>query len=151
MKHGNESYFIVGEGLIRAPLFPLHLLRWIFSLFRSRNPYLAKGGDPGGRAGHEEDDDKPPVPKRRFCRLFDKGAQADDRALVALGSLMETESGGPNDNRDSNIPAGYTYLGQFIDQTASTVAGLTAGSDHSQHGRITPIYRRRAGTAPATD
>lgn len=28
---------------------------------------------------------------------------------------METETGVPQDSRHSNISAGYTYLGQFID------------------------------------
>lgn len=115
MKHGRESYYILGEGLITGRLFPLGLLRWIFSLFYRDNP-INPSGENYAPPPHEcDDDDDVPTPTRRFCRLFDKGHQPDGVGLVDLGQLMETETGDPEDNRDSNIPAGYTYFGQFVD------------------------------------
>jgi hypothetical protein len=105
MKHGNETFYFQDEGLVEAPLLPEEL-------FREEN----------GLEGVFPLDLKPkpgeqvPKPTRIFCRLFEKGVQPDAEGLIKLGSIMETEQ--PEDitnNLDSNIPAGYTYLGQFID------------------------------------
>ncbi|MEE9413144.1 MAG: heme peroxidase family protein [Methylococcales bacterium] len=112
MKHGNESYLIKGEGLVVGRLFPLSLLRWIFSTFHK---FVPDAPDPAPHPGNSDDDDSVTPPTRLFCRLFEKGEQPDGESLIELGQLMETESGDPEDERDSNIPAGYTYLGQFID------------------------------------
>jgi hypothetical protein len=53
----------------------------------------------------------------RFGRMFPNLAShfADEGDLIALGNAMKetTTFGSPGDN--SSIPAGYTYLGQFID------------------------------------
>ncbi|NJR57188.1 MAG: hypothetical protein HC768_23305 [Acaryochloris sp. CRU_2_0] len=109
MKHGNESFFFKKDGeldeeLVDAPLFPKELfpemeLRGIFP----RDLELQPG-------------EQVLKPTRRFCRLFEKGKQPDAKGLIELGLSMETER--PEDttnNLDSKIPAGYTYLGQFID------------------------------------
>ncbi|NQZ64011.1 heme peroxidase family protein [Crocosphaera watsonii] len=104
MKHGNESFLIESEGLVEGPLLPSDFLpekngvRGIFS--RDVKP---------------KSDEKVLKPTRRFCRLFSQGDQPSGQSLIDLGNLMETEDGDTNDDRDSNIPAGYTYLGQFID------------------------------------
>ncbi len=122
MKHGTESYFIKGEGLIVGRLFTFALLGWIFSFFKK---HFSKDDDSDSSGTdnsytppdcHPADDpDDIPPPTRQFCRIISKGTQPSDTALVRLGELMESEVGTPADGRDSNIPAGYTYLGQFID------------------------------------
>lgn len=109
MKHGTESFLIKGEGLITGRLFSFSLLRWIFTAYQA----LCKPDEM--RSPGDEELEPTPVPSRQFCRLFAKGTQDSSESLVELGRLMETEQGDPNDNRDSIIPAGYTYLGQFID------------------------------------
>lgn len=111
MKHGNESFFIKNEGLIVGRLFPLNLIRWVFSKYPQPSPNPSKPEDNGDSG----DPDRMPPLTRQFCRLFPKGAQPDGKGLCALGQVMEIESGDPVDDRDSDIPAGYTYLGQFID------------------------------------
>ena len=104
VKHGNESFLIESEGLVEGPLLPSDFLpekngvRGIFS--RDVKP---------------KSDEKVLKPTRRFCRLFSQGDQPSGQSLIDLGNLMETEDGDTNDDRDSNIPAGYTYLVQFID------------------------------------
>lgn len=112
MRHGTESYCIKGEGLIIGRLFTIRLIKWIFSLFKPNSNYSSGAYDTGSDSS---EDDKAPPPNRQFCRLFGTGNQPSDTALVRLGEQMETESGVPTDSRESNIPAGYTYLGQFID------------------------------------
>lgn len=65
------------------------------------------------------------VPALRFGRLFGRTQCAPRpeetdrvvRKLMQLGHLMNERAGGGNaggNNNDSDIPAGYTYLGQFI-------------------------------------
>ena len=51
------------------------------------------------------------MPPFRFTRLGPKGARLSDSALARVAGAMT--SGEPR--RDGRIPAGYTYLGQFVD------------------------------------
>lgn len=104
MRHGTEQFYIKGEGWISALLFPLAIL---VRLFRRLGLYPDPHPTP-----------PPPTeePARIFCRMFEKGEQADVDALIDLGMAMEVERMANADIAgDSNIPAGYTYLGQFVD------------------------------------
>ncbi len=74
---------------------------------------------------------EPPDPSCafRFCRIFPKGKIVpSDAALIALGLAMEDPNNTPAG--DSQLPAGFTYLGQFIDHdmTADQTEGLPDGS-----------------------
>lgn len=117
MKHGTESFFIKGEGWIISRLFPLALIRKIFRIFSSLkgDSYISRKPEQPNIDPTQEVDEVITKPKRAFCRLFPQGSQPESETLVELGLLMESEVGDPNDYRDSTIPAGYTYLGQFID------------------------------------
>jgi hypothetical protein len=99
MRHGSESFFIVGEGLVATEV--------------------------GGRKGNEPDPvnvSETPVapapralaaaeaPPFRFSRVGPKGTPLGAPILRKLGKAMIVEGGG-----SGTIPAGYTYLGQFID------------------------------------
>ncbi|WP_368744630.1 heme peroxidase family protein [Desertibaculum subflavum] len=50
----------------------------------------------------------------RFSRLGPKGKPASDALCLALGEAM-TKPGNQPDAKDPIIPAGFTYLGQFVD------------------------------------
>src|SRR5215211_5205323 len=93
--HGSESYYVIGEGLL--------------------------GESVGGR----ETGDDPPIvaaaavagaadgtPPFRFSRLGPKGVnrQLGEPNLKKVGAAMAVAGGG-----QPQIPAGFTYLGQFID------------------------------------
>jgi hypothetical protein len=93
--HGSESYYVIGEGLL--------------------------GESVGGR----ETGDDPPIvaaaalagaadvtPPFRFSRLGPKGVnrQLGEPNRKKVGAAMAVAGGG-----QSQIPAGFTYLGQFID------------------------------------
>jgi hypothetical protein len=99
IKHGSESFYIEGEGLVVTEL--------------------------GGRTGDEADPlnesetPRPPKPRQlandeappfRFSRVGPKGTPLTVALTKKLASAMVTPGGG-----DGDIPAGYTYLGQFID------------------------------------
>ncbi len=94
--HGSESYFVIGEGLLAESV--------------------------GGRNG-SENGAGPAVaamtaaasaatPPFRFSRMGPKGLnkQLGEGARKRLGEAMARAGGG-----NSQIPAGFTYLGQFID------------------------------------
>jgi len=85
VKHGSESYFVIGEGL------------------------LAESS--GGRERVLADAVEAAVPPFRFTRLGPRGEQLSDAVLEKVARAM-TPSGR---RRQSRIPAGYTYLGQFVD------------------------------------
>jgi hypothetical protein len=83
-RHGSESYFIIGEGLV------------------------AESG--GGRDRTFSDAVEDAAPPFRFSRLGPRGTSLPEGARRRLAVAM-TGSGG----RAGAVPAGYTYLGQFVD------------------------------------
>lgn len=99
MKHGSESFFIEGEGLLTAQV--------------------------GGRSGEEPDpittseNPKAPAtralarsvaPPFRFSRAGPRGTPLSTSITRKLARAMVVGGGGAG-----SIPAGYTYLGQFVD------------------------------------
>jgi hypothetical protein len=85
VKHGSESYFVLGEGLLAESV--------------------------GGRArplAARVEDEAPPF---RFSRMGPSGAgnQLSESALARLAEAMIAGGGA------SEVPAGFTYLGQFVD------------------------------------
>lgn len=83
-------------------------------------------GAPAGRVGThghgQRSDAVPPLGAAfkagRFGRLVPELTQPlipDDAALVELGLAMTEGAGGKPSSDNRNIPAGFTYLGQFID------------------------------------
>jgi Animal haem peroxidase len=84
--HGSESYFVIGEGLLGKSV-------------GGREPTLARTVEAA-------------VPPFRFSRMGPSGAgrQLGDTLRKKLGNAMAVGGGGP-----SQIPAGFTYLGQFLD------------------------------------
>ncbi len=101
IRHGSESFFIEGEGLLTTQL--------------------------GGRVGDQQPDPvdesgtrtvgapalvtaEAVAPPFRFSRVGPKGTRLGAAVTRKLALAMVKEGGG-----DGDIPAGYTYLGQFID------------------------------------
>ncbi len=86
-RHGTEQYFVVGEGLY--------------------------GGDTdGGTTAAAETAAAATGPPFRFSRLGPNGTghQLSESNLTKLARAMTRTGAGP-----SGVPAGFTYLGQFID------------------------------------
>ena len=84
-QHGSESYFVIGEGLLSE----------------------AAGGRDSARSSAAK-----AAPPFRFSRMGPHGTghQLGEPLRKKLGALMASGGGGT-----SGIPAGFTYLGQFID------------------------------------
>ncbi len=115
-RHGSESFFILGEGLVTTQL--------------------------GGRSGTEPDpldqpeaattsaralaaDEAPPF---RFSRVGPRGRELKPALARKLARAMVAD--GPE--REGDIPAGYTYLGQFVDHDLTMdVTDVRLGEDVS--------------------
>ena len=114
VKHGSETFFITGEGVLTTQV--------------------------GGRTGEEGDpltatESPRPVaavplaagaaPPFRFSRLGPKGPALPIPLARKLARGMTVGGGGTA----GNVPAGYTYLGQFVDHdlTLDKTALMTAG------------------------
>jgi Animal haem peroxidase len=85
-RHGSESYFVIGEGLLSESV--------------------------GGREHTLAATDEDQVPPFRFTRMGPNGSkqQLSEGLREKLADAMTSGSG-----RGSKIPAGFTYLGQFVD------------------------------------
>ncbi|MBA2952456.1 heme peroxidase [Nocardioides sp. MAH-18] len=112
-RHGSESFFIEGEGLVNTQV--------------------------GGRSGDEPDPVTDPgaagpvakradaAPPFRFSRVGPRGRTVPEPLTLAIADAMTKGGGGVGD-----IPAGYTYLGQFIDHDLTMDATSVAlGTDIS--------------------
>ena len=113
-KHGRITFFIEGEGVVDDAM-PSPRLRSLVAATPSRT------------AVAEEVDTKRAF---KFCRLFTdlKKFEPPDDGLIALGqALVDPFTPGSG---DSTIPAGFTYLGQFVDHdiTFDRTQGIPAGS-----------------------
>jgi Animal haem peroxidase len=86
VEHGSETYYVLGEGLLGESL-------------GGRERTLARTAEAA-------------TPPFRFSRMGPKGAgkQIPEGTRKALGEAMAVAGGGSSD-----IPAGFTYLGQFTD------------------------------------
>lgn len=125
-RHGSESFFISGEGLINTQV--------------------------GGRGGDGPDPITDPdtaaaprlaaneAPPFRFSRVGPRGRALRSALIAHLAEAMTQGGGGRGD-----IPAGYTYLGQFIDHDLTMDATeVTLGTD------ITPAQLLQ-GRSPSLD
>jgi hypothetical protein len=83
-KHGSESYFVVGEGLL--------------------------GESGGGRPEPATMGFAAGAPPFRFSRIGPKGTALDVATRKKIANAMTPVGGAASD-----IPAGFTYLGQFVD------------------------------------
>ena len=110
MKHGsrNERFDIEGEEPINGPLIP--------------------------GTESRSDEPAPKSPSFKYCRLFSKGDQPLVEDLEKLANTMATEGDNTNDDqKNSLIPAGYTYLAQFIDHDITLDR-----TDFTKDGKIDP-------------
>src|SRR4051812_27152416 len=95
MRHGTESFFIEGEGLVDT------------SLGGRRGTQPDRVDDPDAPAPTLAADEAPPF---RFSRLGPRGVQLSEKNLTKIADAMIQEG-----RVSMNIPAGFTYLGQFVD------------------------------------
>ncbi|WP_026423937.1 peroxidase family protein [Actinokineospora inagensis] len=84
-RHARDSFFVVGEGIIQS----------------------GGDGEPVVRPASAEEE----LRRFRFSRLGPRGPRTDEALRVALATAITEARPQP----DGDVPAGYTYLGQFVD------------------------------------
>ena len=117
-RHMRDNYYIVGEGTV----------------------YCDHDGKP---AVDPFPGDIPEMRKFRFSRMGPKGTAIKRASLEALAQVMTASPG--NDSAGPPIPAGFTYLGQFIDHD------LTLDKTAVALGQDVTIDELLQGRSPALD
>jgi len=101
--HGSESFFVLGEGLLGETV-------------GGREPTVALAPNVAAV-----------TPPFRFSRLGPKGSgkQLNETNRKKIGSLMAADTGG-----QGQIPAGFTYLGQFTDHDLTFDKTIVTFGEH---------------------
>ncbi len=117
-KHGVDSFFVLGEGVLE----------------------FDEGGNPTTRQPETDEE----LRRFRFSRLGPKGTQLDEPTRIALATAVTAEGAQP-DSANPTIPAGFTYLGQFVDHD------LTMDRTATQLGDDVNLGDLVQGRSPALD
>jgi hypothetical protein len=120
-KHGSESFFVLGEGLLGETV-------------GGREPRLAANAVA----------DTPPF---RFSRMGPKGTnrQLTESNRKRIGNAIAAGGGGA-----SQIPAGFTYLGQFIDHDLTFDTTNVTFGEHVSPSELLQARRRASISARCT-
>ena len=117
-RHSRDTYFVVGEGALGAP-----------------------SPAPGVAAAMSMEAE---LRAFRFSRIGPKAVrQLGEPGRRKLAQAMTTDSDGPA--RDSDIPSGYTYLGQFLDHD------LTFDKSRLEDDATVPVADLVQGRSPSLD
>jgi hypothetical protein len=115
-RHFRDNYFIVGEGIVTY--------------------------DGKHRAVCERPSTEAEARKFHFSRMGPRGEAPNEALRLALANAMTAESSTPDDPR---MPAGFTYLGQFIDHD------LTFDRTQAALGENVSVRDLIQGRSPALD
>ncbi|MDX8048709.1 heme peroxidase family protein [Lentzea sp. BCCO 10_0798] len=113
-----DSFFVVGEGVLE---------------------FDGRGGATTRQPSTAEE-----LRRFRFSRLGPKGPRTDEETRVALATAITADVPQP-DSADPAVPAGFTYLGQFVDHD------LTMDRTESQLGQDVNLDELTQGRSPALD
>ncbi len=114
-KHARDSFFVVGEGVLE----------------------FDKDGTSAVRAPLAGEE----LRRFRFSRLGPEGPLSDEPTRVALSAAITSAA----DQPDATVPAGFTYLGQFVDHD------LTMDRTEAQLGEDVNLDELLQGRSPALD
>ena len=117
-QHGRDSFFVVGEGVLE----------------------FDANGEPTARQPLTVEE----LRRFRFSRLGPVGEQTDEALRTALATAI-TATGAQPDSANPPIPAGFTYLGQFVDHD------LTMDRTAAQLGEDVNLEDLMQGRSPALD
>lgn len=116
--HGRDSFFVIGEGVLE---FDEH-------------------GEPAARQPLTVEE----LRRFRFSRLGPVGEPTDEATRTALATAITANVSQP-DSANAPIPAGFTYLGQFVDHD------LTLDRTAAQLGEDVNLEDLLQGRSPALD
>jgi Putative peptidoglycan binding domain/Animal haem peroxidase len=108
VRHGRDSFFVVGEGVLKGDSAAETTARAEAAM---PAPHLSEAAE---------------LRQFRFSRI---GPQGSPTSMELVSAMSETITAAAPD-QDGGIPAGYTYLGQFVDHDLTMDAtGTALGSD----------------------
>lgn len=117
-RHGRENFFVVGEGILTY--------------------------DDKHQPMRQRPSTEAALRKFRFSRLGPKGASLNEALRKALAEAM-TAAGNQPDAAGPSVPAGFTYLGQFVDHD------LTMDKTAAALGEHVTVKELLQGRSPALD
>ncbi|MFF3225798.1 heme peroxidase family protein [Nocardia suismassiliense] len=117
-QHGTDSFFVVGEGVLEFDWQGRPITRQPLTVEELR--------------------------RFRFSRLGPVGAPIDEPTRAALAAAITARVPQP-DSAEPPIPAGFTYLGQFVDHD------LTMDRTSAQLGEDVTVDELMQGRSPALD
>ncbi|MFD4638907.1 heme peroxidase family protein [Lentzea sp. NPDC058436] len=117
-RHVRDSFFVVGEGVLEF--------------------------DDKGEATTRQPSTAEELRRFRFSRLGPKGPRTDEETRTALATAITANVPQP-DSVEPAVPAGFTYLGQFVDHD------LTMDRTESQLGQDVNLDELVQGRSPALD
>jgi Animal haem peroxidase len=117
-RHARDTYYVVGEGILTH--------------------------DDAGNPVCERPSTVAELRKFRFSRLGPAGQQVDRDLIAALATAMTAPADQP-DSAEPSIPAGFTYLGQFVDHD------LTADKTAVSLGTDVTVDELIQGRSPSLD
>ncbi len=118
-RHVRNSFFVVGEGVLEF--------------------------DNTGEATTRQPSTTEELRRFRFSRLGPKGERTDEEVRIAIAEAMTDQDLAQPDSADPAIPAGFTYLGQFVDHD------LTMDRSEGQLGQDVDLDELLQGRSPALD
>ncbi|SES18120.1 peroxidase family protein [Actinokineospora terrae] len=124
-RHARDSFFIVGEGILGEGS-------------TTETAAAAGSDDVAARPASAEEE----LRRFRFSRLGPRGKRTDEPTRAALAAAITDVSAG---QPDGTIPAGFTYLGQFVDHD------LTLDRTATQLGSEVTVDDLVQGRSPALD
>ncbi|MGV0743990.1 peptidoglycan-binding protein [Mycolicibacterium sp. XJ870] len=123
IRHGRDSFFVVGEGVLTADAAPETTAR---GAAVSPAPHLTEAEA---------------LRQFRFSRIGPQGVPATTGLVTAMAeAITETAQ-----DAEDGIPAGYTYLGQFVDHD------MTRDKTEGQLGSEVTVEELIQGRSPALD
>jgi hypothetical protein len=117
-RHARDNYYVVGEGILTR--------------------------DGAGNPVRLRPSTVAELRKFRFSRLGPQGPQLDHDLIAALATAMTTPADQP-DSAGPSIPAGFTYLGQFVDHD------LTSDRTAASFGSDVTVDELVQGRSPSLD
>ena len=118
-QHGRDSVLVVGEGVLE----------------------FDQDGNPTTRQPSTIEE----LRRFRFSRLGPTGPQIDEATRIALATAITEGDNDQPDSANPPIPAGFTYLGQFVDHD------LTMDRTEAQLGEDVSLDELMQGRSPALD
>ncbi|MGW2558654.1 peroxidase family protein [Streptomyces sp. NPDC001514] len=139
-RHHRESYYVVNEGRdVKGG-------RDVNEGREGRILEPQPGGEHGASRAPTAEEERRAF---RFSRIGKRGVRISEELRTKLAEAMTTAAAGPDPDSDVDgapgIPAGFTYLGQFVDHD------LTLDNTRAALGEPVPDEDLRQGRSPALD